>query len=93
MSEDEDRPLTEEETRNLDALKLFYEALGRDDIAKKLDDAKPTFQRLSITMYQQWLDHPVSFGAVWKWLLKFLPVTRLYVWLKERLTKANPQEK
>jgi hypothetical protein len=84
----EETPLTEEEARHLRALKLFYEAQGRHDLVKNLDEASPAVQRLAITMYHQWLEYPESFGTAWRWTVKFLPLIRAYAWLKEKLSKV-----
>ena len=81
--------LSNDEKRYLRALELFYEAQGRKDITRKLAEQPPHMQRLSITMYHQWLEHPEEFGAVYKWVFSFLPLIRVFVWAKSLMLKTK----
>ena len=89
----ENEPLTEEEARHLRGLKLYWEAQGRDDLVKQVDEMPPEVQRLSITMYHMWLDDRESFGKAWKSARRLLPLIRVYGWLKEKVRKVFTRSK
>jgi len=81
--------LNEIEKGHLRALELFYEAHGKNDLAKQVISQTPEIQRLNIRMYHQWLEHPKHFGVVYKWTLRFLPVIRAYTWWQSLVVKLK----
>jgi len=86
---DDQAELTEEEKWHLCALVLFYEAQGRDDLARQLFEQPVHIQRLSIGMYHQWLEHPEEFGAVYQRVFRFLRVIKAWVWAKTLVLKTK----
>lgn len=77
-----DDELTEEEKRHLRALKLFYEVHGMHDLEKRIDEMPPGVQRLAITTYHTWLEHPEEFGALWKQAHRFSVIGRFWNWVR-----------
>lgn len=75
-------PLTDEETRHLRALVLFWESQGRSDLAQQTTDASPAFQRLLITMHHVWLEDPEEFGTLWKLARRFSVIGWFWNWVR-----------
>ncbi|MCZ6563066.1 MAG: hypothetical protein O6948_09130 [Deltaproteobacteria bacterium] len=81
--------LSVEEKRHLNAIKLFMNAHEHEDDCMKLDQMSPSQQRVCISTYHLWLDHPENFETVWKWMFRLRALWPVIHVLESALTKAK----
>ncbi|HZM91134.1 MAG TPA: hypothetical protein VFF31_31730 [Blastocatellia bacterium] len=79
-----DNELNAEERRHLRAAILFYEAHGKKDLARKIEDATPDKQRFVINYHHGFLERGDAFVRAYWWISRIdrvFPVIRFCLWV------------
>jgi hypothetical protein len=79
-------PLTDQEKRYLNALRLFMERNGDPENledGKMLDELSPKQARAVIGIYHTWLEDPQAFDLAYKIYLRILPILDAWTYIKD----------